>query len=71
MQVHFNTTVLGGFPVSVVAFVRLPESDVGIGSLWMEDFSLYTQEGKPAQWLVKRMSERDIARLEDEACEHV
>lgn len=69
-KVHFDSTVKGGFPVSVEASICPAEPDVGIFESYGEDILLFNQKtGKLiGDWL--KVSKDDWDRLMTEAGEH-
>lgn len=65
--VSFDTTVRGGFPVTVDANIYPADRSVGINRPYVDDFFLYTTKGKRAKFLEHRLTDSDIESIHIEA----
>lgn len=61
---YLDTTVKGGFPVTVWYKIEGAEPDVGIMSDYVDDWELTTLDGRSCEWL--KLSEKDEQTLLDE-----
>ena len=72
MKVQFDSTILGGLPVSVVACIQPAEPDVGLMDAYVEEVELYwrgrRRTGLPAA-VVARIGSGDMIRLNERAME--
>lgn len=70
-MVEIETTVCSGFPVIARGSICGPEDDVGIFHPYVDDIEILTASGKPAPFIIKKISAADWARIEEEMLEHV
>jgi hypothetical protein len=66
MKVEIETTVCGGFPVLVTANAYPAEPVVGYDRVYLEDIEIITRQGKPAEFMVAKMTPADWDQIEEE-----
>ena len=62
---RYDTTVKGGFPVTIWYNIGGAEPDVGIMSDYIDDWCVTTQDGSDCEWL--RLSDKQEQDLINEA----
>ena len=69
MAIEFDTTVRHGMPVTVCYEIERASPSVGIPDPWIADLWLEVR-GKRAEWLERRLNERQWGGLHEEALEN-
>ena len=73
MTFTFETTILGGLPVTVEASMQPAEPDVGIMGAYVDEWCIVEVNGRECSkhpaWIAKRMTNKDDELLEEECAE--
>lgn len=74
MAYEFDTTVLGGLPVTVEYSTYYEDGECGYPGTCIDELSIVAVNGrtckKAPEWIYKRMSKADHERLDEEAYQH-
>ncbi len=75
MSIEFDTTVLGGLPVTVEATFAGADPDVGIFSAYVDEWEIVAVNGryckKSPEWIYKRLTDKDEESIQEEAYDYL
>lgn len=72
---EFDTTVLGGLPVTVEFSAYYEDGECGYPGYELDEVSIVAVNGRPCRkspdWIYNRMSKADHARIDEECYEYL
>ena len=70
MSIEFDTTVLGGLPVTIAATFAGADPDVGLMFGYVDEWDIVAVNGryckKPPHWIYKKLTSACEERIEEE-----